>query len=649
MKQIGFFFIVALMCFQSVAQAPFHKGVNLTNWFQTNSAEQIQFTKYTKTDFQNIKSLGCDAIRLPINLHSMTSGSPNYTITPLFFDFLDEVVNWAEELQMYLIIDNHTFDPLGNTDPNVGTILTKVWTQMAAHYKNRSNYILYEVLNEPHGIADATWGQIQQTAINAIRAEDTKHTIIVGGSGFNSYNNLSSIPVYTDNNLLYTFHFYDPFVFTHQGATWVEPSMAPLAGVPFPYNASKMPTCPSSLVGSWICSGLNSYSTDGTEAKVKALINIALNFKTQRNVNIYCGEFGVYIPNSTNADRAYWYKVVGDYLTEKNIAWTIWDYHGGFGLFEKDSEGLFESDLNIAITQALGMSAPEQKEFVITPDTKGFTVYSDFIGEKISEASSPGNSTISYYNTSAPKAGKYAIKWTNPAQYNTIGFDFVPNKDLTTLVANNFFLEMWVKSSQTGAKLDIRFIDTKTGANDHPWRSRVTLGDAELVGDNQWHNLRIPLANFAESGSWDNNTWFDPEGKFDWKAIDRLEIVSEYANLSGYNFEFDKIEIWDGINSSIKYSIDKGKLNQAFFYPNPVTNNATIDYYIEKQSLINIEIFDMTGKKLAHVLNQNQDSGNHSIDLNINDINGFRLLNGSYICKITSNEYVQTIRFIVIN
>ena len=91
-----FFF---LLSFQLQAQVSFNRGVNLTGWFQTSSAQQIQFTKYTKKDFQNIKSLGCDVIRLPINLFYMTNGSPDYTIDPLMYEFLDQAVNWAEELQ----------------------------------------------------------------------------------------------------------------------------------------------------------------------------------------------------------------------------------------------------------------------------------------------------------------------------------------------------------------------------------------------------------------------------------------------------------------------------------------------------------------------------------------------------------------------
>jgi len=162
------------------AETPFKRGVNLTGWFQESSVRQIQFTKYTKQDLINIKSLGCDVIRLPINLHFTTNGEPDYTVEPLFFHFLDQVIDWAEELELHLIIDNHSFDPAEDTEPNIVDILVPVWTQMAEHYKERSNLIYYEVLNEPHGISDQIWNDIQQQVIDAIRQVDQKHTIVVG-------------------------------------------------------------------------------------------------------------------------------------------------------------------------------------------------------------------------------------------------------------------------------------------------------------------------------------------------------------------------------------------------------------------------------------------------------------------------------------
>ena len=337
---------------------PFHRGVNLTNWFQANGAQQIPFTKFTKQDFINIKSLGSDVIRLPINLQAMTSGAPDYTFDPLFYKDLDQAVSWAEELNLHLIIDNHTFDPSVSTSTNVGPILIKEWKQLARHYKNRSKYIYYEILNEPHGISNQLWGKIQGAVIDTIRTIDTTHTIVVGGANWNSYNDLSGLPHYSDKNLLYTFHFYDPMVFTHQGASWTNPPLVPLSGVPFPYNASEMPETPPSLKGTWADDGLKNYETDGTVAHIKKLLDIAIQFKNQRNVPVYCGEFGVYMKNSSNKDRAYWYEQVRKYLEANGIPWTIWDYQGGFGVFKKGSQDRFPTDLNGPMIDALGLKMP---------------------------------------------------------------------------------------------------------------------------------------------------------------------------------------------------------------------------------------------------------------------------------------------------
>jgi endoglucanase len=357
---------LSLICFtllfllqDTQAQAPFKKGVNVTNWFQTTNVQKIQFTKYTKKDFENIKSLGCDVIRLPINLFYMAGEKPDYKIDPLFFTYLDQAVDWAEELKIYLMIDNHTSDNLASQNPDLEPFLAKVWEQMASHYKNRSKYVLFEVMNEPNKITTAVWSKIQQTAIDAIRKYDKKHTIVIGPSGFNSYNELSQLPVYTDKNLLYTFHFYDPFLFTHQGATWVKPSMANLANVPFPYDANKMPALPAELNGTWVNSRFNQYQNDGTVAKIKQLIDMAVAFRNERKVPIFCGEFGVLMKYSNNDDRVVWYREVTKYLNEKAIPWTIWDYHGGFGLFQKGSEGQFPADLNIPMAKALGMKVPK--------------------------------------------------------------------------------------------------------------------------------------------------------------------------------------------------------------------------------------------------------------------------------------------------
>jgi endoglucanase len=629
------------------AQTPFTKGVNLTNWFQTDNARQIQFTKYTKQDFIRIKNLGCDVIRLPINLHYMTNGAPNYTIDPLFFDFFDQVVDWTEELQIHLLLDNHTFDPNANTDPSVEGILLKVWPQMAEHYKNRSNYIYYEVLNEPHGITTAIWCQIQQKVINAIRAIDTKHTIVVGPSGFNSYNELKNMPAYTDNNLIYTFHFYDPFMFTHQGATWTT-GMQDLANIPFPYNSSFIPVVPASAIGTWVESSLNNYKNDGTVANVKQWLDIAVSFKTSRNVKLFCGEFGVYIPNSPHTDRVYWYDVVRKYLEEKGITWTNWDYQGGFGLFKKGTSELFDYDLDIEILKSLNFNIPEQKVFTIIPDDKPFDIYTDYIGQSIMESGNSGNGTIDYYSSSF-QTGKYSLNWTGSSQYNGPGFDFKPDKDLSKLVTGNYELDFWVKGDSPNTKFEIRFVDSKSSvAGDHPWRMSFTIDQTKVTWNGTWQHVKIPLKNFKETGSWDND-WFSPFGKFDWKEVNRLEIISEFNALGTQKIWFDEIRINGTPLTSVELQATPAQF-KAKAWPNPFNETVTIEYDLPISAHVNVDIYDLNGRRIDVLADQEvQNSGLHQIQWSPRHKGYLKATEGVYICRIISSGKTEVLKLLIQN
>ncbi len=639
---------IILMLFISIAwgaDAPFGRGVNLTGWLQTSNVRQIQFTKFTKQDFINIKSLGCDVIRLPINLHFMTDGAPNYTIDPLFFYFLDQIVDWSEELDLHLLLDNHTFDPAQNTDPNIGDILIPVWTQMAEHYKNSTANIYYEVLNEPHGISDSKWNTIQQEVVHAIRAVDSTHTIIIGPAGWNSYNNLKYMPEYEGGNLLYTFHFYDPFLFTHQGASWTNPSMGPLAGMPFPYDAARMPDFPDELRGTWIESAFNNYANEGTVARVKELIDIAVDFKESRNVPIFCGEFGVYMRNSNNEDRVYWYDVVRQYFEEKNIPWTIWDYTGGFGLFEQGGSDLFDYDLNIPLVEALGLNAPPQKEFVLEPDSSGFDIYTDFICPYINESSWAGGGIIDFYADAEPVIGRYCIHWTNADQYNNIGFAFKPIKDLSVLESRDYALDFWVKCDAADAAIDIRFVDTKTDdPEDHPWRMRYTL-DGGWSGS--WQHLQIPLQEFTEHGSWDDG-WFPPQGDFDWRAVERFEIVAEHQNLKGVNFWFDNMRIVDpavvGVDDAFAVPT-RFRLEQN--YPNPFNPSTRIAFELARDSDVELSIYNAVGQKVRTLVNGARTAGLHAVVWDGLDDAGLMTADGVYFYRLRSGSLSATRKMVL--
>ena len=522
---------------------PFSRGVNFSGWFETHSAQGISFTRYTEEDFANLKSLGADVIRLPIRMHSMTSGAPSYTVDPLLFKFLDAAVDWAEKYELYIIIDNHSFDPVKKTDNDIDKILIPIWEQVARRYRDRGDYVLYEILNEPHGITDSRWGEIQGKVIDAIRRVDQKHAIIVGGTDYNSLAKLFSIPQYNDQNLIYTFHFYDPYLFTHQGASWGGPPvLTTLAGVPFPADSKHMPKISKELKGTWVESSLNySYRNDAAPSKLYSTLDRAVAFSRERDVPVFCGEFGVYMIQSPEADRVAWYEVVSGALDRRNISRTSWDYFGGFGVFKAERGGDFFADLNTGVVRAMGFTPPPQRTQPPQPLKEGFTLYDDYPGRGYSAGHWGDSADFSLYDTRTAK-GEYAIRWSNAKQYDIFWFGFERNGDLSEL-AGTAALEFMARTERP-VTFDVRFVNVEN-ASTIPWRMRYTIDEQVLPPDGKWHAIRIPLSGMNEHGAWINATreWQGPRGQFSWKQVGQLEFVAEHGDMKNQTVWLDSIAI----------------------------------------------------------------------------------------------------------
>jgi len=365
-------------------------------------------------------------------------------------------------------------------------------------------------------------------------------------------------------------------------------------------------------------------------------------------VKLFCGEFGVYIPNSPHADRVFWYDVVRKYLEEKGITWTIWDYQGGFGIFEKGTSELFDYDLDTEILKSLNFNVPEQKDFTIVPDNKPFDIFTDFISQSIVESGSAGNGTIDYYS-SAFQSGKYSIYWTGSNQYAGPGFDFKPDKDLSKLLANNYELDFWVKGDSPNTKFEIRFVDSKsTVAGDHPWRISYTIDQTKVTWNGTWQHLKIPLKSFKETGSWDN-AWYSPVGKFDWKEVSRLEIISEFNALGTQKIWFDDIRINGTPLTSLEIESTPNNL-KAKAWPNPFTETVNIEYDLPISAHVEVDIYDLNGRRVDVLAEQDyQNQGHHQIKWSPRHKGFLKANEGVYICRIISSGKTDVLKLIVQN
>lgn len=345
------------MSVQKTIPAPFTKGVNFTNWLEHRSAEQIDEHMFTRQDFVNAKALGCDVIRLPIHFERFCSKEDGYVIPQKILSILDHVAAWAAELQLYVIFDFHNNCSSDSATPaDIETVLTPIWTQLAERYQDASEYVVYEIMNEPHAIDVPVWNEIVARVFARIRSIDRKHWIIVGGADWNSTAAMKTLPDFRDDKVIYTFHYYDPHTFTHQGASWCH--MQRVVGLPFPYDAEKMPPLPENPTEVELRCWRN-YPKVGTLEAVISCFDQYAEFSRERNAPVFCGEFGCFM-SVPEEQRVKWYELVTPLLAERGIARTSWDYYGGFGIFNRGQRGVrpsFPENLNRPLLRALGLNS----------------------------------------------------------------------------------------------------------------------------------------------------------------------------------------------------------------------------------------------------------------------------------------------------
>ncbi|MBQ4496790.1 MAG: glycoside hydrolase family 5 protein [Spirochaetaceae bacterium] len=532
MKRFFCLLLVLMVCACAFAQngvprvnktLPFSKGINLTVWMEYSRMNTLM---YGRKDFENIKSLGVEVIRLPVWFEIWNDGAPGYKVSDECWQLLDNAVDWCEELGMSIIIDFHNdCNGTSKTDPKIEQVLLKVWPQVAERYKNRGEFILYEIMNEPHfssGNIDSDikkWGKIQGNVLKAIREIDQKHYIVVGGGDWNSIGSMMKLPDYKDEKLVYNFHDYSPFLFTHQGAGWTD--IKRLKNIPFPYSKEKMPPLPKNPTNAekWY---YQNYKKDSSEETLVAPLNKAVEFANKRNACLMCNEFGVYMPYADVEERANWYRLKLGWMDGRGICRISWDYMGDIGLFVSSAETRFPEDLNVPVVKSMGYKIPDGKSeswMSRAKKTGDYTLYKDGdVGLLRTHASGDIKGSFTYIER---KGEKPVIFLSQINRYGELSFLFGETTDFSALKDEGAKLEFFIKSSDKNLDLSVYFRDDESKI--FPWRASTSVKASSFKADGQWHKVSIPLKSLNDVGGWSSVTdWKNGEGKFSWQLVDSL-------------------------------------------------------------------------------------------------------------------------------
>ncbi|MGN6180627.1 MAG: glycoside hydrolase family 5 protein, partial [Mucilaginibacter sp.] len=169
--------------------------------------------------------------------------------------------------------------------------------------------------------------------VTAIRKVDKRRTLLVGASNYNSIYELSRFVRLADENIIYAFHFYEPFFFTHQGAEWIGDQVA-TTGVPFPYERGKnFPSLNPKAKNTPGESHYNEYPRDGNEQSIHDKLTLVKNWASHYDVPIICSEYGVYNKYAGLDSRCRYIKAVRTQLKALAIPGILWDYNSTFSIF----------------------------------------------------------------------------------------------------------------------------------------------------------------------------------------------------------------------------------------------------------------------------------------------------------------------------
>lgn len=379
------------------------RGLNLDQWTTWPGEDKwgdrraiLPYPEWRKflndDDLKALKSAGFDFLRMPVDPSPFLSGETLALRDELYASVLASV-RMINRAGLKVIVDMHLI-PSGSSrkigmgevmdDPQMFDAYVEMVRKMARTLADEdAGQVAFEPMNEPVIDCDADgtglWPERQHKLFAAARSSATRLTLILTGACYSNAASLAKIDpkAIPDDNIIWTFHSYDPFLLTHQGATWAGDFIPYVTGLPYPLSAVPRAQLDAALdtirarikaEAPWARqSGLLAYldeqvasldtdeelreTMDAPFTRVEAWAK-ANGIKPE---NITLGEFGMIRQEYGNAyvmPAEYRAAYVRDMIARAEahgFAWSVWSYGGAFGIVDAFDGDKAEPDVMDAI------------------------------------------------------------------------------------------------------------------------------------------------------------------------------------------------------------------------------------------------------------------------------------------------------------
>lgn len=307
--------------------------------------------------FDKIKEAGFDSVRLPVRWSTHALEDSPYTIDPVFMKRVQWAVDRCIERDLPVILDIHHYTEL-YTDPIPHKErFMALWKQIAAHFKDYPELLLFEIYNEPDdAFTPELWNEWLAEAIVLIRGNHPDRTLVVGSANDNwiTFLKLLELPE-DDRNIIVTVHHYFPLSFTHQGTSWTTAEKMSRTLEDMRFIGQDLPPWSEKWDGRQGPEAWDGTVWSGTDMEKKAmtdLFEIASSWseKHQRPLNL--GEYGAYKAADAES-RIRWTRFITETALAHGLSTHYWEFcAGGFGLYHPDTKTFNERLLKAASGQS---------------------------------------------------------------------------------------------------------------------------------------------------------------------------------------------------------------------------------------------------------------------------------------------------------
>ena len=350
------------------------RGTNLSHWLsQSEERGEARRTHIQEDDFARLDSLGFDFVRIPIDEVQFWDEEGNKL--PEAWQMLTQALDWSVKHHLRAIVDlhiirSHYFNAVNEGQENANTLFTSekaqqdlinLWYQLSEALKGYSNdSVAYEFMNEPVAPEHEQWNQLVAKVHAALRKVEPKRTLVIGSNLWQGYQTIKYLRVpENDKNIVLSFHYYNPMILTHYGAWWT-PIGKYKGKVNYPgilVSKEDFEAAPDSLKPELEPYLTQEYNIDKIRADFKDAIEAAKKY----NLQLFCGEWGVYEPVDRNLAYA-WTKDMLKVFDEFNIAWTTWCYDADFGFWDQKKHDFKDKPLVDLLMASKGLEDKKAEE-----------------------------------------------------------------------------------------------------------------------------------------------------------------------------------------------------------------------------------------------------------------------------------------------